>query len=145
VNYKDDLPPEIIVIYCNHPVEPCIQLTEIQSWIRKGYKPLKMPLILHGSPPNFINYLPMFNGEDRVSAKKHLMTFENFVDNFEIIHEDVVMRIFCKSLFGDVALWFRNMESFSICSCTDFYGAFLRYWGENKSFDQYLTEFNALM
>jgi hypothetical protein len=66
---------------------------------------------------------------------KHLTTFENFVDNFEIIHEDVVMRIFCKSLFGDVALWFRNMEVFSIGSWDDFHCTFLRYWGGNKSFD----------
>jgi hypothetical protein len=86
----------------------------------------------------------MFNGGHHVAVEKHLKAFEIFVDNFQIIHEDVVMRIFCKSLFGDASLWFINLEACSICSWTYFYGAFLRYWGENKSFYQYLTEFNSL-
>ena len=32
----------------------------------------------------------------------------------------------------------------SLLPWTDFHYAFLRYWGENKSIDQYLIEFNAL-
>ena len=86
----------------------------------------------------------MFNGKDYAAVEKNLQAFENFIDNFEIVHKDVVMRIFCKSLFGDVALSFRNLEACSIGSWTDFHNAFLRHWGENKSFDQYLIEFNAL-
>ena len=41
----------------------------------------------------------MFNGVDHVVVEKHLGPFENFVDNLEIMHEHVVMRIFCESLF----------------------------------------------
>jgi hypothetical protein len=120
--------------------------TMVNSSLRREYLPscIKLPLILHAYPPNFVDYLPMFNGEDHVAAEKHLEAFENFIDNFQIIHEDVVMRIFCKYLFGDVALWFRNLEACSIGSWTDFHDTFLRYWGENKSFDQYLIELNAL-
>jgi hypothetical protein len=60
------------------------------------------------------------------------------------MHEDVVMRLFSKYLVGDVALWFKNMEVGSIGLWVELYSAFSRYWGENKSFDQYLTEFCAL-
>ena len=67
-----------------------------------------------------------------------------FVDNLEIRHEDVVMRLFSKSLTGEVALWFRDLEPGSIGSWTDFYYAFSKYWGENKSLDQYLTNFFTL-
>jgi hypothetical protein len=59
-------------------------------------------------------------------------SFENFIDNFEIMHEDIILRLFSKSLVGDAALWFRNMKACSICSWTDFHHVFLRYWGENK-------------
>lgn len=108
VNNKFDSPPIEIT------VPPCNQLTKIQSRIKKYYKPLKLPLILHAYPPNFVDYLPMFNGEDHVATEKHLEAFENFIDNFEIMNEDVVMRIFYKSLFGDAALWFRNLEACSM-------------------------------
>ena len=106
--------------------------------------PLRLPSILHPYPPNFFEYLPMFNGKDYVAVEKHLEAFENFIHIFDIVHEDVVMRIFCKSLFGDVALWFNNLEVGSIGMWTNFHSAFFRYLGENKSFDQYLIEFNAL-
>jgi hypothetical protein len=70
--------------------------------------------------------------------------FQNVIDNFEIVHEDVAMRLLCQSLFGYVSLWFKNLEDCSIGSWDDFHGEFLRYWGEKKSFDQYLNEFNSL-
>jgi hypothetical protein len=105
---------------------------------------MKLPLILHAYPPNFIDYLPLFNGGDHVAAKKHLEAFEIFIDNFQIMHEDVVTRIFCKSLFGDASFWFINLEACSIGSWTFFHVVFLKYWGERKYFDQYLIELNAL-
>jgi hypothetical protein len=108
------------------------------------FKPLKFPSHLHPYPPNFVEYLPWFTREDHVSAEKHLGAFANFVDNLEIIHEDVVMRLFSKSLTGEVALWFRDLEPGSIGSWTDFYYVFSKYWDENKSLDQYLADFYTL-
>ena len=70
--------------------------------------------------------------------------FENFVDQFEIVHEDVTMRFFSKSLFGYVDVWFKGLGVDSIGSWIKLCNAFLNYWGENKSFDQYLVDFNAL-
>jgi len=135
---KLDLIPEI-------PIEHCIQFTEVQSIIRRGFfKPLKQLAIIHAYPLNFFEYLPMFIGGDHITVEKNLEDFQNFIDNFEIMHEDVVMRIFFKSLFGDVALWFRNLESCSIGSWTDFHYTFFKYWGEYKSLDLYLSEFYAL-
>jgi hypothetical protein len=69
--------------------------------------------------------------------------FETLIDQFEILHEDVVMRMFSHSLSGDVAVWFRCLEAGSIGSWTELYHTFLKGWGENKSLDQYWSEFNA--
>ena len=118
-------------------------LPSFQDKIRNRLlKPLNLPYYLNSYPFDFFEYLPRFTGEDHVTAEKHLGAFEYFVDNFEILHEDVVMRLFLKSLVGDAAFWFRNLEAHSICSWTEFYNSFSRYWGENKSFNQYLFEFS---
>jgi hypothetical protein len=54
------------------------------------------------------------------------------------------MKLFAKSLVGDVALWFKNLEVGSIGSWDELFGAFSRHWGENKSLDQYFVEFYDL-
>ena len=54
VDSKLDLPLEITIVSFN---QPCIQLSKVQSKIREHYKPLKLPLILHEYPPNFLDYL----------------------------------------------------------------------------------------
>jgi hypothetical protein len=73
-----------------------------------------------------------------------MVSFEWFTDLLQIVHEDVFMRNFSQSLHGDVGQWFRHLEVNSIGSWTEFHDAFMKYWGENKSFDQYLTDFYAL-
>jgi hypothetical protein len=40
---------------------------------------------------------PHFSGEDHVTAERHVEAFENFVDQFEIVHDDVTMRLFSNS------------------------------------------------
>jgi hypothetical protein len=108
------------------------------------FKPLRMSSHLHPYPLNFFEYIPHFSREYYITAKKHLGDFEKFVDQFEIVYEDVTMRLFSKYLFGDVALWFKSLGVDSIGSWIELYNAFLRYWGENKSFDQHLIEFCTL-
>jgi hypothetical protein len=62
--------------------------------------------------------------------------FQNFIDQFEIVHEDVTMRLFSKSFLGDV-VWFKGLGADSIGSWVELYNNFLKWWGENKSLDQY--------
>ena len=105
---------------------------------------LRLPSHLHPYHLNFVEYLPWFIGEGHVTNEKHLRSFENFFDQFEIVYEDITMRLFSKSLFWDVALWFKGLRADSVSSWTELYCAFSNYWGENKSFDQYLTDFHVL-
>jgi hypothetical protein len=149
---KSDLSPYQILSPSAITVEPCHQFvkphfhpTDFQTRIRdKMFKPLRLPSYLHPYPLDFFKYLPRFSGEDHVTTERHLGAFENFVDQFEIVHEDVTMRLFSKSLFGDVVVWFKGLGVDSIGSWIELCNAFLKYWGENKSLDQYLADFNAL-
>jgi hypothetical protein len=54
------------------------------------------------------------------------------------------MRLFSKYLFGDVTVWFKGLVDDSIGSWIELCNIFLKYWGENKSLDQYLVDFNVL-
>jgi hypothetical protein len=70
--------------------------------------------------------------------------FENFIDQFEIVHEDVTMKLFSKSLLGYDVVWFKGLGDDSIGSWIELCNTFLKGWGKNKSFDQYLHEFTTL-
>jgi hypothetical protein len=137
--------PVVTVEPCHQCVKPHIQPTSFQTRIRdKLFKPLKLPYHLHPYPLDFFKYFPHFSGEDHVTAERHVEAFENFIDQFEIVHEDVTMRLFSKSLLGDVVVWFKGLGADSIGSWVELYNDFLKWWGENKSLDQYWDDFNAL-
>jgi hypothetical protein len=101
------------------------------------FKPLKLSYHLHPYPIDFFKYFPQFYGEDHVTTKRHVEAFKNFIDQFEIIHEDITMSLFSKSLLGDVVVWFKGLGAKSISSWAELYNSFLKWWGENKSLDQY--------
>jgi hypothetical protein len=132
--------------------EPCHELvnshdhpTAFQVKIRmKMFKPLKLPLLLHPYPDDGYEYLPWFSGENQASAERHVESFLDFVDRFQLAHEDVIMRFFSKSLIKDVAVWFKSLRADSIGSWTKFSNVFLKYWGKYKSLDSYLADFYAL-
>ena len=70
--------------------------------------------------------------------------FQWFTDNLDIIHEDVFMRSFFQSLHRDVGFWFRGLKADSIYSWNTSHDVFLRYWGVNKSYDQFRSELYGL-
>jgi hypothetical protein len=87
----------------------------------------------------------MFDGETNViSAEKHIQGFENFIDLFEINHDDVCMRDFSQSLKGDTKDWFRHLQPDTISSWEELKNVFLKFWGKKKYLDLQLVEFYAL-
>ena len=54
------------------------------------------------------------------------------------------MRLFLKSFAGDAGFWFLNLKDDSIGSWEELHDVFLKYWGKNKSYDQFLSEFYIL-
>jgi hypothetical protein len=84
---------------------------------RHRYIPLKLPQTLHDFPPNYFEFLPMFDGESGIiSAENHIQAFESFTYLFEIDHNDVCMRVFSQSLKGDTKHWFKHLHPETIIS-----------------------------
>jgi hypothetical protein len=71
--------------------------------------------------------MPIFIWEDDIVAHKRLGSFQNLMDKLEIMHEDVLVRLFSKYLVGDVFLWFKNMEVCYIGSWVELYSSLSRY------------------
>ena len=106
---------------CQQIVIPHDQPTNFQIKIRmKMFKPLKLPSRLHPYPLDCYEYLPWFSRENQASAERNLESFEDFIDRFHIVHEDVIMRFFSKSLIRDVAIWFKSLRVNSIGSRIEF-------------------------
>jgi len=108
------------------------------------FQPLNIPSFLHPYPLDCYEYLPWFSGEKQASVEKHLESFEDFIDHFQIVHEDVIMRFFSKYLIRDATVWFKGLRVESIGSWIEFSNVFVKHWGENKSLDSYLADFYTL-
>ena len=65
-------------------------------------------------PQEYLKLLPRFTGEDEINAKKYLPVFFNFAENLNVVHFDVVMRIFVQSLDGEAIKWFKVFPNNSI-------------------------------
>jgi hypothetical protein len=63
--------------------------------ITTRYAPLVLPYNLNSFPTgDYMKYFPRYNGEGEVTVEEYLVAFYSFVDNFNIEHEDVWMRLF---------------------------------------------------
>ena len=128
---KDELVPSI--------------LNPTPSKIQERYSPLKIPSILPDFPLKHYKYLPRFDGElDGKLAEKHIQVFENFIEIFEIKHDDVSMRAFSQSLQGDAKAWFKHLQPQSISSWDELRESFCRFWGERKSWNLLLSYFYSM-
>jgi hypothetical protein len=64
----------------------------IPSKIQERYRPLRLTNTLHDFLVKHYKYLPKFDGEsDKIIAEKHIQAFENFIDLFEVEHDDFYM------------------------------------------------------
>jgi hypothetical protein len=102
----------------------------ISSKIPDRCGPLKLPLILHDSPPKHYKYLPMFDGElEKFSAQNNIQAFEYSIDIFEIEYDDVFLRTFSQSLQGNSKEWFKHLQPKSISSWEELKENFMKFWG----------------
>jgi hypothetical protein len=76
--------------------------------------------------------------------RKHLASYYSFVDNFNIDHVDVWMRVFVQILYGEVIKWFISVPANSIPDIEVLNETFLRQWGDKKYYLYYITEFGSL-
>jgi hypothetical protein len=104
------------------------------------YAPLVFPNNIHPLPTNYyMKYLPRFDNEGETTLEEHLTYFYSFTDNFQVYYDDVWMRLFVQSLYGEVRKWFRNLRDNFITTITDLDVTFLRKWGDKKYDLYYMT------
>jgi hypothetical protein len=57
----------------------------------------------------YLKYMPKFTGEEDITAKEQLAAFYSYAKNLNIENEDVWMRFFVQSLYGEVRKWLRGL------------------------------------
>jgi hypothetical protein len=91
-SYQISLPYVILAEPFHQLINPHDHPTDFQiKIINKLFKPLRLPYHLNPYPLDSFEYLPRFFWEDHVTAETHLRAFENFIDQFEIVHDDVTI------------------------------------------------------
>jgi hypothetical protein len=109
------------------------------------YAPLVLPQPMNALPPgDYLKYMPKFTGEEDITIEEHIVSFYSYADNPNIENEDVWMRVFVQSLFGESRKWFRGLAPGSITGIEVLDEAFLRHWGDKKDFLYYITKFGSL-
>ena len=70
-------------------------------WEENSHGPLALPPFLHQILDNYLKLLPRYDAEKKVKADEHLDAFQNYMDDLNIQHEDIYMKLFMQSLEGE--------------------------------------------
>ena len=73
------------------------------------------------------DFLPIFRGDGHDHQAQHLIEFHQYMDQLDIHHEDVLLKMFMYSLEGNARQWYRSLPISSISSIKDFHVAFYVY------------------
>jgi hypothetical protein len=76
--------------------------------------------------------LPKFTGSNTIFVEDHLNAFLKFVDDLEIEHEDVVMKMFMQTLEGDVEHDTNLSKQGSIDGWDSFQKKFIERWADKQ-------------
>jgi hypothetical protein len=73
-------------------------------------------------------YIPRFDGENGITAQKHIQAFEDYLNTFEVEDEDVSLRLFALSLQSEARTWFKALPEASISKFQQCAKIFLDRW-----------------
>jgi hypothetical protein len=68
--------------------------------------------------------LPRFYEGENDNPVEHVQEFHALMQQLDIQHEDIHMKLFMYSLQGDVRIWYQSLETSSISSLKEFHAAF---------------------
>jgi hypothetical protein len=88
--------------------------------------------------------LPKFAGNNVVTVEDHLNAFLKFVDDLEIEHEDVVMKMFMQTLEGDTRAWYKALPVGSINGWDSFQRKFTERWVDKQDNSYLLDAFSSI-
>jgi hypothetical protein len=88
----------------------------------------------HDVPEKAIDKLPIFHGNNAISANSHISSFHRCVEKYCGGHneEDVKMTLFVFSLEGDVAEWFSDFPANKFSTLNSILDEFRKRWGDQK-------------
>lgn len=79
-----------------------------------------------------------------VTIEEHLRIFIDMLNDFEVEHEVVVMKLLIHSLTKDARYWFRRLPDDSISSWSDLENFFKEQYGDNTNVGFMLNDFNNI-
>jgi hypothetical protein len=79
------------------------------------------------TPNEWGDYLPIFRERKEDNPAQHLHEFHELMHQWEIHHEDVLMKMFMFSLAGDAREWYQSLPPASISSLEQFHAAFNKH------------------
>lgn len=108
------------------------------------YNPLMLLATLHAFPNDYHKYLPKFDGENSIISKKHIQAFEDYLNFFEVVEEDVNIKLFVLSLQDKVKSWFKTLPKASISNLEQLLKLFLDRWIIKVNLLVIIEEYNQL-
>lgn len=111
------------------------------------YRPLYFDGII--GHPNHVpiesrDKLHKFVGNNVISAEENLQSFGDIINDYEIAHEDVIMKLFVQSLIEDARDWYRGLPVDSVGLWEEFKIIFQEQYGDKTNVSFMLNEFNNI-
>jgi len=72
-------------------------------------------------------YLPIFREDKDDNHAQHLFEFHKLMDQIDILHEYVLMKLFMFSLGRDAHHWYKSFPPYGISSLKGFHASFHKY------------------
>ncbi|KAH9292578.1 hypothetical protein KI387_042238, partial [Taxus chinensis] len=95
--------------------------------------------------PQYVrNRIPKFQGNNAITGDQHLKLFINMMEDFEIEHEDVYIKLFIHTLEEDARDWYKALPDNSIDSWTEMSNAFRLQYGDRTDPRFLLIEFENI-
>lgn len=90
------------------------------------------------------NKLTIFLGNNVITCEDHLRCFLDLLNDYEVEHEDVVMKLFVHSLIEDAREWLKRFPGGCISSWRELEHCFKEKYGDKPNASYILNEFNNI-
>ena len=105
---------------------------------------LGIPSFPHPISNDLREKVTKFLGNNAITGEEHLRKFIDMLNDYEVEHEDVVMKFFVHSLIEDARYWFRIFPNDSIKSWNDLEVLFKGQYGDKTNAGFMLNDFTNI-
>ena len=106
--------------------------------------PLGPSFTLVNLPQDYQSNIPLYDSSNATTASQHVDKMNDYFDRNEIDDETVKLRLFAKSLRGEVRKWFKGLTLHSINDLQAFHQLFLNKWEVKKNDLQIIYDYKNL-